>query len=303
MPILGVIPPDAWRTQPWANGAGVTHEITRWGDAPGFDARLSVAELIGRSPFSHFAGYDRWLAPDGEVTLHLPDGPRRLARGEALAFPGEIDIVGEPAAPTWDLNVMVRRGVAWSAELVAAGVERLAPPGLVAVFAFSAGAVEVAGHRSALSTRATLLAASSTPFSVSVEEGRCALVHLGLRPSLASLAVGAPKQVSVPVEGDRIVDWDSFHDEFARAFGFPSYYGRNLDAWNDCMGSLDARADGMSAVSVPPGGTVVIDLRGARALSVRCPQIYAALVECAAFVNWSRREMGLPAVLALSFYG
>jgi hypothetical protein len=33
----------------------------------------------------------------------------------------------------------------------------------------------------------------------------------------------------------------------------------------------------------------------------RCPEIYDALVECAAFVNWRRIEKGEPAVLALSF--
>jgi len=188
MPVIGLIERDAWRTQPWANGAGVTHEIARWGDGATFDARLSVAELTARSPFSRFAGYDRWLAPDGAVTLHLPDGPRRLVRGEALTFAGELDVTGEPAAPTWELNVMVRRGVAWSAEVVTGRVARVAQPGVTAVFAFGGGvSVEVAGRTIELSDRATLLATSSTEFALAVaasDEARVALVHLDLNREL-----------------------------------------------------------------------------------------------------------------------
>ena len=30
-------------------------------------------------------------------------------------------------------------------------------------------------------------------------------------------------------------DWERFHDFFANTFEFPGYYGRNMDAWNDCM--------------------------------------------------------------------
>ncbi len=183
MPVLALIEPAAWRTQPWANGAGVTHEIARWGDGAAFDARLSVAELTARSPFSHFAGYDRWLAPDGVVALHLPDGPRRLSRGEALTFAGELDVTGEPAAPTWELNVMVRRGVAWSAEIVMGRVARVARPGVTAVFAFGGGvSVEVAGRTIGLPERATLLATSSTEFALAVDavdDARVALVFLG----------------------------------------------------------------------------------------------------------------------------
>jgi len=185
LPVIEVIAPGQWRTQPWANGAGVTHELARWGDADAFDARISVAELVARSPFSRFAGYDRWLAPGGEVTLVLPDGARRLTRGEALSFPGELDVMGEPSALTWDLNVMVRRGIAWSAEIVRARTERIAAAGVTALFAMDGGAsVEVAGRRVELPSRGALLASASEGFSVTVEASERALVawvHLDLR--------------------------------------------------------------------------------------------------------------------------
>jgi RNAse (barnase) inhibitor barstar len=33
--------------------------------------------------------------------------------------------------------------------------------------------------------------------------------------------------VSIPTL--RISDWDSFHSVFAEVFGFPDFYGRNMD--------------------------------------------------------------------------
>jgi environmental stress-induced protein Ves len=182
VPVVELITPDAWRTQPWANGAGVTHEIARWG-GDAFDARISVAELVARCPFSRFAGYDRWLAAGGDVTLVLPDGPHALRHGEALAFAGELDVVGDLAGPTWDLNVMVRRGVAWSAEIVRGRTEWTAAAGVTALFALGDGAaVVVAGQRVRLAARATLLATSSAEFAVGVEaDGPVARVHFDLR--------------------------------------------------------------------------------------------------------------------------
>ena len=43
--------------------------------------------------------------------------------------------------------------------------------------------------------------------------------------------------VSIPT--NRIADWASFHDVFAETLGFPSYYGRNMDASIDCLTYAD----------------------------------------------------------------
>jgi len=107
---------------------------------------------------------------------------------------------------------------------------------------------------------------------------------------------------NVQIDGSKITDWGSFHDRFAEALGFPGFYGRNMDAWNDCMTSLDAPDDGLSSVHVGPGDMLVLCISGAGDLKKRCPEIYDALVECAAFVNYRRIEKGQQAVLALSFY-
>lgn len=106
---------------------------------------------------------------------------------------------------------------------------------------------------------------------------------------------------SVTIDTARISDWESFHDVFACEFGFPDFYGRNMNAWIDCMTSLDSPDDGLSSVHAPNSGVLVLHLEGMRAFSVRCPEIARAIEECAAFVNWRRIEVGEPPVLALSY--
>lgn len=105
----------------------------------------------------------------------------------------------------------------------------------------------------------------------------------------------------VCIDAAGIADWRSFHSLFARAFGFPDFYGRNMDAWVDCMTSLD-QDDGMTTVQVAAGDVVVLELDHVDAFAERCPEIYLALIECVAFVNFRRLEVGEPAVLVLSFH-
>lgn len=100
----------------------------------------------------------------------------------------------------------------------------------------------------------------------------------------------------VKIDTRRITDWATFHDLFAETFGFPNYYGRNMDAWIDCMD------DGLSSIHAPAGGVLVLELEHVDEFAARCPEQYAAVIECSAFVNWRRTEVGDPAVLALSFY-
>jgi hypothetical protein len=99
-----------------------------------------------------------------------------------------------------------------------------------------------------------------------------------------------------------IVDWATFHNVFASVFGFPRFYGRNLNAWIDCMTWLDAPSAGMTRLHAPAGGVVVLELDDVDEFARRCPEQYQAIIECAAFVNWRKNQMGEPAVLALSVH-
>lgn len=51
---------------------------------------------------------------------------------------------------------------------------------------------------------------------------------------------------------------ESMHDDFAQAFSFPAYYGRNLDALNDCMWDVANQEYGWS----PESTGLVIALSG-----------------------------------------
>jgi RNAse (barnase) inhibitor barstar len=107
---------------------------------------------------------------------------------------------------------------------------------------------------------------------------------------------------NIQIDCSKISDWESFHNYFSKAVGFPRFYGRNMNAWIDCMTDLDAPETGMSSVHVSAGDTLILCLSEAHALKKRCPDIYDALVECSAFVNYRRIEMGKQAVLALSYH-
>ena len=106
--------------------------------------------------------------------------------------------------------------------------------------------------------------------------------------------------VSIPA--DHIKDWDTFHDVFARVLGFPSFYGRNMDAWIDCLTSADEDV-GMLNMVVPSGDVLTLQIENVKDFADRCPEQYAAIIECSSFVNWRRIERGHRPIIALSFYG
>ncbi|MEM9418765.1 MAG: barstar family protein [Planctomycetota bacterium] len=105
----------------------------------------------------------------------------------------------------------------------------------------------------------------------------------------------------VYIDTRRIDDWETFHDVFDVAFGFPSFYGRNLDAWIDCMTYLDDPEVGMSSIHAKPHSVITIKLLHAQNFKSRCAFIFDGLIEVIAFVNERRIESGEPAVLALSY--
>lgn len=105
----------------------------------------------------------------------------------------------------------------------------------------------------------------------------------------------------VEIDCSQISDRDSFHDLFSEKFGFPDFYGRNMDAWIDCMSSLSDPEDGMTKIHCTNGSVVTLYLRNMSVLKDNCPDIYAAILECSAFVNFRLIEVGEPPVLALAF--
>jgi hypothetical protein len=100
-----------------------------------------------------------------------------------------------------------------------------------------------------------------------------------------------------------ITDWETFHDVFAGVLGFPSFYGRNMDAWIDCMTSADDPDAQMVARAVLPGELLTLQIDDISDFASRCPELFKALIECTAFVNHRRVEVGNTPVLSLLFSG
>lgn len=107
----------------------------------------------------------------------------------------------------------------------------------------------------------------------------------------------------IVMDGNRLIGVDDFHSEFAAVFGFPAFYGRNMDAWIDCMSYLDEPDAGMSKLNVAAGQVLTIRIDNHKLFKQAAPQQWNDLLESAAFVNWRRTEAGGGAILALAYYG
>lgn len=90
---------------------------------------------------------------------------------------------------------------------------------------------------------------------------------------------------------------------FERVLGFPDFYGRNMNAWVDCLTSADALGDGMVGANVvaAEGDVLTLALEDPASFASRCPEQYEAVIECSALVNWRRLEVGERPILALPF--
>lgn len=107
-----------YRSSPWRNGGGVTHEIARAPQSHGqsgaeFAWRLSLAHIDGDGPFSDFRGYQRaiTLVSGGACRLlGLRKGGWELREsGSTALFDGGAAVSCELlAGPCEDLNLMVR---------------------------------------------------------------------------------------------------------------------------------------------------------------------------------------------------
>ena len=95
-----------------------------------------------------------------------------------------------------------------------------------------------------------------------------------------------------------ISNWHSFHEVCKQAFGFPNFYGENMNAWIDCLTYL-YEGDGMSRFHLSEGETLIIEIPEAESFSSRQPEIFKALVDCIAFVNRRYLESGRQPALLL----
>jgi|SRR6478672_4497157 len=89
---------------------------------------------------------------------------------------------------------------------------------------------------------------------------------------------------AVRLETENIVDWDSFHLKCKEVFGFPDFYGKNMDAWIDCL-TYVRDGDGMSRFKMCENEMLEIEVTDTRSFNERVPEIFDALIQSSAFVN------------------
>lgn len=99
---------------------------------------------------------------------------------------------------------------------------------------------------------------------------------------------------------ESISGWQSFHQVCREAFGFPAFYGMNMNAWIDCLTYLD-EGDGMSRFHLAEGEMLNIEVSDTRAFNFRLPEIFDALVEGSSAVNRRYVETGKRPMLSLIF--
>lgn len=81
-----------------------------------------------------------------------------------------------------------------------------------------------------------------------------------------------------------INDWETYHEVSKDVFGFPDFYGMNMNAWIDCLSYLDEDTR-MTRFCLAAGEILNIEIEDTVDFKARMPEIFDALVECTAFVN------------------
>ena len=103
----------------------------------------------------------------------------------------------------------------------------------------------------------------------------------------------------IKIDTTKITDWNSFHQVFKDALGFPDFYGRNMDAWVDCLSSLDE--DGLCDIKLSGEEMLHLHITNTSDFQKRVPDLLDALIECTAFVNFRYLQTNHPARIALVF--
>lgn len=86
------------------------------------------------------------------------------------------------------------------------------------------------------------------------------------------------------LNGEIITGWASFHTECASVFGFPAFYGHNMNAWVDCLSYL-REDDGMSRFVLNDKEVLTIEVLHSATLRAAAPDILDELQFCVAMIN------------------
>ena len=103
---------------------------------------------------------------------------------------------------------------------------------------------------------------------------------------------------SVELDGEHIASWGDFHAVCKTAFGFPDFYGNNMDAWIDCLSYLRDE-EGMTRFRLKQDEVLQISIKNANALKARLPDLLDELAFCIDAINDRYADYGEKAALRL----
>ena len=96
---------------------------------------------------------------------------------------------------------------------------------------------------------------------------------------------------TVRLDAARITDWDSFHAESRREFGFPDYYGNSMDAWVDCLSYL-RDDEGMTQFCLGEDEILTIEILNSAQLQQKLPDLLDELAFCIGGINERYEDYG-----------
>jgi len=104
----------------------------------------------------------------------------------------------------------------------------------------------------------------------------------------------------IRIDGAAICEWKRFHEISAEVFGFPDFYGNNMNAWIDCMADLriDSR---MSKFLLQPRQMLQIELLNSKLLRMNTADVFDGLLAGAAAVNRRFLAAGESAAIYIVF--
>ena len=94
------------------------------------------------------------------------------------------------------------------------------------------------------------------------------------------------KMKIIKLQAKDLTTWQAFHNTFKQELKFPNYYGNNMNAWIDCMSDICLEDN------------IKIVIENIDELIRTNNDIYEALVECSAFVNYRQIETNTSLSLA-----
>lgn len=110
--------------------------------------------------------------------------------------------------------------------------------------------------------------------------------------------VQTAKFVEIEIDGSVIKNAETFHDEFSAKLGFSEGYGRNMDAWIDCLRDIHVDT-GMSKVLLPDDVSLELKITSIGKLESASPESIQGLVACTAFVNAHLAELEVAPIVLL----